>query len=71
MSDENIPYTAIVRFNIFIHKMNPDGSLDPQIIECSEQFHNKKISNKCILQLTELGLDNCIEAVKQKLESLS
>lgn len=68
--NDNVPYVGIVRFNIFIHKMNPDGSVDPEIVDCSEYFKNFKISSKADLQVSEIGLLKCIESIKEKMEKL-
>lgn len=69
--NSKIPYVGIIRFNIFIHKMNPDGSIDPEVVDCSEQFSNTNIANKAELKITTIGLENCIQEIKNKMEKLT
>lgn len=67
---DNVPYVGIIRFNIFIHKLNADGSIDPEPLDCSEKFKNNKIANKAEIQIIEVGQDLCIEKIKKKMEKL-
>lgn len=64
------PHIGVVKFNIFIHRMLPDGSIDPEILDCSDLFKDNEISNKG--EINVIGYDkwNCVQKVKQLLEEL-
>jgi hypothetical protein len=64
------PHTGIVRFHIFVHRNLPDGSLDPEIIDCSDLFADHKISNRG--EISVMGFDkwDCVQKVKNLLEEL-
>lgn len=64
------PHVGIVKFNIFIHKMLSDGSVDPQIVDCSEDFRENEITN--LGEIHVIGYDkwDCIKKVKNILENL-
>ncbi len=68
---DTAPHVAIVKFNVFIHRSLPDGSYDPEIIDCSQEFIDYKLSNKAEIIITGFDKWNCIENVKKKLESLN
>lgn len=65
------PHVGIVRFNIFIHKMLPDGSIDPAIVDCHNEFRDSKITSTGEFHVTGFDKRNCIEKLKKKLESLN
>jgi hypothetical protein len=68
---DTAPHVAIVRFNIFIHRVLPDGSYDPQIIDCKSEFQDYEMTNSAEIVVTGFDKWNCIKNVKEKLESLN
>jgi hypothetical protein len=65
------PHVGIVRFNIFIHKMLPDGSIDPVVVDCQGEFRDSKMASIGEFHVTGFDKWNCIEKVKKKLENLN
>lgn len=65
------PHVGIIKFNIFVHKLLPDGSVDPLIVNCKDEFVNSKMASAGELHVTGYDKWNCIEKIKQKLESLN
>lgn len=64
------PHIGIIKFNIFIHKMLSDGSIDPQVINCSEDFKDNQMTN--LGEIHVIGFDkwDCIKKIKELLEEL-
>lgn len=65
------PHIGVVKFNIFVHKMLDDGSIDPQIIDCSNDFKDNEMSNLGEIHVVGFDKWDCIKKVKKLLESLS
>jgi hypothetical protein len=65
------PHVGIIKFNIFVHQLTDDGSMTPEVLDCSEEFQTHDISNRGELQIIGFDKWDCIEKIKQKLESLS
>jgi hypothetical protein len=65
------PHIGIIKFNIFIHKLLPDGSVDPILADCSSDFKDCKITNAGELHVTGYDKLNCINKIKERLESLN
>jgi hypothetical protein len=65
------PHVGIVKLNIFIHRLLPDGSIDPEHIDCSDDFKDNNMTTQA--QLTVKGFDrwDCVQKVKKLLEGLS
>lgn len=64
------PHIAVVKFNIFIHRLLPDGSIDPEILDCSDDFKDYDTTDEAELSITGFDRWDCIRKVKAKLESL-
>ena len=64
------PHVAVVKFNIFIHKMMSDGSIDPVSIVCPELFQNCQIAKQGELYVEGVDIWDCAAKVKKKLEKL-
>jgi len=64
------PHIGILRFNIFIHRMMEDGSIDPDIIDCVEDFKDNKMAHQGEIHVVGYNKENCIDKVKRLLESL-
>lgn len=65
------PHVGIVKFNIFVHKLLPDGSIDPVLVDCANDFQNNKMASTGEFHVIGYDKWNCIEKVKQKLENLN
>lgn len=65
-----IPHSATIKFNIFIHELLPNGSINPEIVDCSEEFKNFDMSNLADISITECSKEECIKRVKQILEKI-
>jgi hypothetical protein len=68
-SDKN-PHTGIIRFNIFIHQIMSDGGVDPEIIECIDDFKDFNMANRGEIHITGFNKHDCISKVKKILEGL-
>ena len=64
------PHIGIVRFNIFLHRMLPDGSLDPEVVDCSDLFKDHSMTQAGEFHVTGFDKWDCAKKVKEKLESL-
>jgi hypothetical protein len=64
------PHVAVIKFNIFIHRLLPDGSIDPEILDCSDDFKDNDASSESELSVTGFDRWDCVRKVKKKLESL-
>jgi hypothetical protein len=64
------PHTGIIRFNIFIHRVLDDGSIDPEIIECVEDFKGNQMANRGEISVMGFNKQDCISKVKKLLEAL-
>jgi hypothetical protein len=64
------PHTGIIKFHVYVHKILPDGSIDPVIVDCSDLFRDFEMTN--IGQIYVNGYDkwNCVQKVKALLEGL-
>jgi hypothetical protein len=64
------PHIGILKVNLYIHRMLDDGSVDPEIVDCTEEFQNLKMTNKGEIHVVGYDKKDCIEKVKNMLESL-
>lgn len=64
------PHIGIIKFNIFVHKMLSDGSIDPQVINCSEDFKENQMTNLGEIHVVGFDKWDCIKKVKKLLEEL-
>lgn len=64
------PHVGVVKFSIYVHRILPDGSIDPEIINCSDLFKDHQISNQAEIYIEGYDKWNCVEKIKQKLEGL-
>lgn len=64
------PHVGIVRFNIFIHRMLPDGSIDPEIVDCSDLFKDHNMTQAGEFYVNGFDKWDCAKKIKTKLESL-
>jgi hypothetical protein len=65
------PHIGIIKFDIMIHKMFQDGTVDPQMIDCSDLFADHEMSNLGEIHVVGFDKWDCVKRVKEKLESLS
>ena len=68
---DTAPHVAIIKFNVIVHRMLPDGSLDPEIVDCSDLFKDNEMAKNA--EITVEGFDkwHCVKKIKQKLEKLN
>jgi hypothetical protein len=64
------PHMGLVRFNIFIHRVLDDGSIDPEVVDCNDEFQKLGMTNLGEIHVTGYDKNNCIEKVKDILENL-
>jgi len=64
------PHMGLLKFNIFIHRVLEDGSIDPQPVDCTDEFQKLGMTNLGEINVTGYDKNNCIEKVKTLLESL-
>ena len=64
------PHVAIIKFSVFIHKMLPDGSIEPQVVDCSELFKDSEMTNKAQMYVQGFDKWDCVQKVKETLEKL-
>lgn len=64
------PHIGTIRFNILIHRMLDDGSIDPAIVDCTDEFQALGMTNIGEIHVTGYDKNNCIDKVKNLLESL-
>jgi hypothetical protein len=65
------PHIGTLKFNIFINRMLPDGSIDPLIIDCTDLFEDNDMASKGEIHVIGFDKLNCVRKIKEKLESLS
>jgi len=65
------PHIGVVKFRIFIHRLLPDGSIDPEVIDCSDLFDKHEMTSLGEISISGYDKWNCVQKVKDKLESLS
>lgn len=65
------PHIGLLKFNIIVHRMLPDGSMDPEIIDCSDLFKDHQITNRGELHVVGVDKWDCVQKIKEKLESLN
>lgn len=64
------PHIGTLKFNIFINRMLPDGSIDPMTIDCSDLFQDNKMSSMGEIHVVGFDKWDCVKKIKEKLESL-
>ncbi len=64
------PHVGVVKFSIYVHRILPDGSIDPEVINCADLFKDHEISNQAEIYIEGYDKWNCVEKIKQKLEGL-
>jgi hypothetical protein len=67
---EHAPYAGIISFNIFVHRLLPDGSLDPEVLDCAKDFDKIGMSGEAELSVTGFSLEECLTEIKNKIERL-
>lgn len=70
-SESDVPCVGLIDFNIFIHKILPDGSIDPETLDCSVDFIEAKASPVAQLTVTGINKKDCIEKIKTILERIN
>lgn len=65
------PHVGIIKFCIYVHRILPDGSIDPEVLDCTDLFRDHKISNQAEIFIEGYDKWNCVERIKEKLEGLS
>jgi hypothetical protein len=64
------PHTGIVKFNIYVHKILSDGTIDPVIVDCSDLFRDFEITNMGQIHVNGYDKWNCVQKIKSLLEGL-
>ena len=65
------PHVGIVKFAIYVHKMLPDGSIDPHVIDCSDLFKDHEISNAAEIYIQGFDKWDCVRKIKERMENLN
>lgn len=68
---DDVPCVGIINFNILIHKLLNDGSIDPEILDCSREFSESNSSNVAQITVTGINKLDCVNKVKRTLERLN
>lgn len=69
-SNEDGPCCGKIIFNIFIHSMLPDGSLDPEVLDCSDEFNDCSASPIGEIFVSGVNKRECVKEIKKILERL-
>jgi hypothetical protein len=64
------PHVAIVNFNILVHRLLPDGSIDPQVVDCSDLFMGNYIAKQGQVSIHGFDKWDCVKNIKERLERL-
>lgn len=64
------PHIAIIKFNVFVHRLLPDGSIDPEVIDCSDLGEKYQIGQLGEFTITGYDKWNCVSKLKTVLEGL-
>lgn len=67
---EHSPYVGIISFNIFVHRLLEDGSLDPEILDCAADFDKIGMSKQAEVSVTGFSKEECLQEIKDKIERL-
>lgn len=70
-NDSDVPCVGIVDFNVFVHKILIDGSIDPEILDCSAEFADNGASSVAQITITGINKKDCVEKIKALLERLT
>ena len=73
-NDSDVPCVGIIDFNIFVHKLLNDGSVDPEILHCSAEFAENDASSVAQITVTGINKKDCVNKIKtlfQRLEKLN
>ena len=70
MRNTTSPHCAIITFDVKIHEMLPDKSLNPTIMT-KEDMRKHGITNKAAIKVEGFNEKNCIEKVIETLEKLN
>ena len=65
------PHVALINFNILIHRLLPDGTIDPQVVDCSDLFQQDHIAKQGQIIIQGFDKWDCIKNIKEKLERLN
>lgn len=69
-SQGDVPCVGIIRFNVFVHKLLSDGSVDPEMLDCTQEFDECGASNVAEIRIEGFNKSDCVNKVKKLLESL-
>lgn len=64
------PHVGIIKLNVFVHRMLPDGSIDPEVLDCSDDFKDNKMTNQGEFHIRGFDRWDCVKKIKEKLEGL-
>lgn len=67
---EHSPYVGIISFNVFVHRLLQDGSLDPEVLDCADDFDKIGMSKQAEMSVTGFSKEECLKAIKDKIERL-
>lgn len=68
---KELPHIAIIKFNIFVHELANDGSIDPFVIDCEEEFNRIGCSEQCEIKIVGLNKWDCLTKVKKVMEDIN
>ena len=63
-----LPHIAIIKFSVFVHRMMPDGSIEPEPIDCSDLFKEFHMAKNAEIHVQGFDKWDCVEKIKQTLE---
>jgi len=65
-----LPHVGIIKFSVFIYRMMPDGSLEPQPIDCTDLFKEFDMAKQAQIGVQGFDKWDCVKKVKETLERL-
>lgn len=70
-NDYDVPCVGFIDFNIFVHKLLNDGSIDPEILNCEKEFDELQASRAARITVTGINKLDCLRQIKEILEKLN
>ena len=70
IGEDGGPCIGIMRFNIFVHRILEDGSVEMAVQDCSKEFEDMEMSDTLEIKVIGFTKAECIESIKNKLEKL-
>ena len=64
------PHVAIVQVSVFIHRMAPDGSVDPNPVDCSDLFKDHSMAKTGSMNIKGFDKWDCVKKVREALDRM-